>query len=127
MMKKLLIFCANSIIAIWFFLLWCNMMLLSSDIPINISYDEMKSSTLTILVSTAITIFYVKLTPDNKLYYFLIFPTLLWGFSMTQSLIYNYHQYDTIIAITGFICSALIFFVLFFDARRTSMSPKILS
>ncbi|TGV30032.1 hypothetical protein EN829_038275 [Mesorhizobium sp. M00.F.Ca.ET.186.01.1.1] len=127
MMKKLLIFFANGIIAIWFFLLWCHMMLLSSDIPVNISYAEMKSVILTTLVSTAITIFYVKITPGNKLYYFLIFPTLLWGFSMTQSIIYSYHEYDTIITITGFSCSALIFFVLFFYAKRTLITPKILS
>ncbi|WP_188069753.1 hypothetical protein [Brevibacillus brevis] len=127
MMKKLLIFCTNGVIAIWFFLLWCKMMLLSSDMPINITYDEMKSVVLTILVSTTITIFYVKIIPGNKLYYLLFFPTLLWGFSMTQSLIYNYHVYDTIIAITGFICIALVFLVLFFDAKRAAISSKILS
>ncbi|WP_232322239.1 hypothetical protein [Brevibacillus parabrevis] len=126
-MKKLLIVCANGVIAIWFFLLWCKMMLLSSDMPINITYDEMKSIVLTILVSTIITILYVKIIPGNNLYYLLLFPKLLWGFSMTQSLIYNYHEYDTIITITGFICSALIFLVLFLDEKRTSVSSKILS
>ncbi|EJL45764.1 hypothetical protein PMI08_01523 [Brevibacillus sp. CF112] len=123
MIKKLLLVCANSIIAIWFFLLWCNKMLLASDIPINISYEEMKSEIIAILVSTAIAVLYVKLTPGNPLYYFLIFPTFLWGFSMTQSFMYNYHKYDTIMAITGFLCSTFIWIVLFCTARRTATSP----
>jgi hypothetical protein len=35
-MKKLILFCANGAIAIWFIILWLYKMLLSSDIPMSI-------------------------------------------------------------------------------------------
>ncbi|GEC93794.1 hypothetical protein [Brevibacillus brevis] len=119
-MKKLLVFCVNSMIAIWFLLLWGFQMILASDMPVSISFDEMQSMVLTLLVSTIITAFYVKIIPDTHLYFFLTLPTLIWGFSMVNSISKNYHVYDTIITVSGFMCSIFIFIILYLNARRLS-------
>lgn len=119
-MKKLFIFCANGAIAIWFMILWLYKMLLSSDIPMSISSDEMQNMVLTLLVSTIVVLLYVKVTSNTTLFYFLVIPSFLWGFSMVESLIKGYHEYHTIITITGFISSIVILRICYLRARRLS-------
>ncbi|MED1996177.1 hypothetical protein [Brevibacillus formosus] len=122
-MKGLLIFCVNGIIAIWFGILWLYKMLLSSDMPMSISSDEMQYMILTLFISTIVALIYVKFTSNTRLVYFLVIPSFLWGFSMVQSLIKSYHEYNTIITIAGFVGSMLIVITSSLNARRLSKSP----
>lgn len=117
-MKTLLKLCVNGAIASWFTILWLHMMLLSSDIPISISPNEMQDMVITLLVSTIAVLLYVKLTSNTRLLYFLLIPSFLWGSSMVQSIVKDYHEYDTIISITGFISSMLIVTISILKDRR---------
>jgi hypothetical protein len=105
-------------IALWFFLIWCYTMLISSDIPVAISYDEMRNIVLTLIGSTILTLVYTKIASDNNLFFFIGIPAFLWGASMTQSLIYSYHKYYTLLSVVGFIGCLFIILFSFFNARR---------
>ncbi|MBU8713188.1 hypothetical protein KM924_11830 [Brevibacillus parabrevis] len=123
MMKKLLMYCANAVIAVWFVVLWLYKMMLSSDIPMSISSAEMQNMILTLLISTITVLLYVKLSSSTELFYFLVFPAFLWGFSMVQSFMNSYHEYNTLMAVSGFFCMSLIFASSSLNAKRLSKLP----
>ena len=95
-------------IGIWFFLLWCYKMLLSSDIPVSISYDHLKNTLLVLIISIVLTLLFIQIVVDTKLVYFIATPAVLWGISMTQAILHHYHKYDTILSIVGFVGCAII-------------------
>jgi hypothetical protein len=117
-MKRLIHVFMGCSIAVWFFLLWCNKMLIASDIPVSISYDQMKNAILILIVSTILTLIYIKISVNPYLIFFVAIPALLWGHSMVRSLLYRYHEYDTTISVVGFIGCLLIIFCSVFEAKR---------
>ncbi|KLH96841.1 hypothetical protein AA984_22815 [Brevibacillus formosus] len=93
----------------WFFLLWCMQMILASDIPVTISFDEMQDFLQIFSISTFLALVYVRFVDDTKLHYFLVIPILLWSMNTIQDLEYNYHPYDTLISCVSLIGCLLIF------------------
>lgn len=93
----------------WFFLLWCKQMILASDIPVTISFDEMQEFLQIFSISTILALVYIRFVDDTKLHYFLVIPILLWSMNTIQDLEYNYHPYDTLISYVSLIGCLLIF------------------
>ncbi|NTU32039.1 hypothetical protein HPY27_17950 [Brevibacillus sp. HB1.1] len=93
----------------WFFLLWCMQMILASDIPVAISFDEMQGFLQTFAISTILALAYIRFVDDTKLHYFLVIPILLWSMNTIQDLEHNYHPYDTLISCVSLIGCLLIF------------------
>lgn len=58
----------------WFFLLWCKQMILASDIPVTISFDEMQEFLQIFSISTILALVYIRFVDDTKLHYFLVIP-----------------------------------------------------
>ncbi|MGK5510495.1 hypothetical protein [Brevibacillus formosus] len=104
--------------ASWFFFLWCYQMLLASDIPVTISYDEMQGFLQTFAISAILALAYIKFVDDTKLHYFLTIPSLFWGMSTIQALTHNYHPYDTLISCVSLIGCILIFLYSIFKENR---------
>ncbi|WP_454052023.1 hypothetical protein [Clostridium sp. Marseille-Q7071] len=97
------------ILSIWTFLIFTYKMILSSDIPVSISLEELINFIIGILIYTIIQLFYIKKT---KLYLLnltlLIVPITFWGIALSQALTYKYHVYGTISGIIGFLCTSII-------------------
>lgn len=103
----------------WFLLLWCYNMLLSSDIPVNISDEELHSFLVIFVLSIFLTLAYVKFVDDTKLHYFLSIPTLMWGLTTINSLTYHYHPYDTLMDCLGFIGCVSVILLSIFHHRQS--------
>ncbi|WP_254551331.1 hypothetical protein [Brevibacillus sp. MS2.2] len=92
--------------AFWFFILLANKSLLSSDIPLTLTY--------------------VRFTHHGKIHIFLSIPTLLWGLSTAQVFTYQYHPYDALMSVIGFIFSAAImFFSILMQRKSPNTSLKL--
>lgn len=114
---------AGFFIGSYFFLLWCNKLLLSSDIPVTISYQEMQDFLLTMMISVLVTLAYIKWVNETNMHYFIAFPTLLWSVSTIQALTYHYHPYDTLLVCAGFAgCLLIIFSAIVKKNRNTVVS-----
>ncbi|TQK75181.1 hypothetical protein FB479_101793 [Brevibacillus sp. AG162] len=77
-MKSLLKTMIGLAFAFWFFILWANKSLLSSDIPVTISTWGTIVFSFSYLVSTVVALIYVRFTHNGKIHIFLSIPTLLW-------------------------------------------------
>lgn len=124
-MKTTLKIVAGTLFSGWFMLLWGYKMLLSSDIPVRISLDEMRSTLLTILVSTLITLLYIRKVSKSMLWCFFLFPSLFWAGSMLMAIKYQFHDYDTTLSVAGFVgCLCIILFSLpFEDIKKIVKRP----
>ncbi len=96
--------------------IWIYKTIITSDIPINISFKQFIFLSTTIFIYTLIQYFYIRKFKSN-LHLFnlllLIILLLLWLGSLTTALIYNYNKYDTIIDIIGSISLTIITFMKF--------------
>lgn len=94
--------------------IWIYKTIITSDIPINISFKQFILLSTTIFIYTLIQYFYIKKFKSN-LHLFnlllLIILLLLWIGSLTTALIYNYNKYDTIMDIIGSISLTIITFI----------------
>tara|TARA_Y100001949_G_C15927702_1_gene304176 strand:+ start:631 stop:945 length:315 start_codon:yes stop_codon:yes gene_type:complete len=75
-------------------------MAISSDIPVNVSFEEFLIAELTIAI---LSLFMIYLTIKGNPWInilVLIIPNSIWIFNLTNDLKYNTHPYDTIISIT---------------------------
>lgn len=100
-------------------LVWGYKMLISSDIPVNISFNELTGLLITIFIFTILEYFYIKKHKSNLSFLNLVFFIILfvfWFGSFSASLAYNYHIYATIIDIIGFI-SIIIIMIEFFTYK----------
>lgn len=108
-MKKATDLFISLILYIWTFLIFAYKMILSSDIPVSISLEELISFIIGILIYIIIQLFYIKKT---KLYLLnltlLILPITFWGIMLSGALTYKYHVYNTILDIIGFSCTLII-------------------
>jgi len=115
-MKTTLKVVAGTLFSGWFMLLWSYKMLLSSNIPVRISFDEMRSTLLTIIVSTLIMLLYIRIVKKSLLWCFFLFPSLFWAGSMVMAIKYQYHDYDTTLSVAGFVgCLCIILYSLPFE------------
>ncbi|UED77518.1 hypothetical protein [Brevibacillus sp. DP1.3A] len=120
-MKSLLKMMIGLAFAFWFFILWACKSLLSSDIPVTISTWDTILFSFSYLVSTVVALLYVRFTYNGKIHIFLSIPTLLWGLSIAQVFTHQYHPYDTLMSVIGFIGSGAI---MFFSILMQRKSPN---
>ncbi|SMB86080.1 hypothetical protein SAMN00017405_1113 [Desulfonispora thiosulfatigenes DSM 11270] len=84
-------------------ILWAYKMLITSDIPVKMSFMDSLLITGLLLLTFIIYGFYITKTKFIKLNIILLaLPLLLWFTCTQQSLTYHYHKYDTIVSIIGF-------------------------
>lgn len=95
---------------IFMIIIWCYGMLVSSDSPVNVTFNELLTILILLVVFLIIYSLYVRKTryPIVNLI-FLLFPLGLWYIGMTQSLKYNYHPYTKVVDISGFFISLIAF------------------
>ncbi len=93
--------------------LWFYGMIISSDIPVNISFKEFISLLMGLLLFALIFILYYRKARMNGTCYFFSIPFCLWLQDMFYSLKYNYHIYDTILSIVGTVISIMCLIVAF--------------
>lgn len=92
-------------------IVWAYKMLVTSDIPVGISFND------SILISCLLILFFILYSfYTRKTKHILINTTLLliplfvWFMSVQQALTYHYHKYDTIVSVIGFFCVLILFF-----------------
>lgn len=88
------------------FLIWTYKMLITSNIPINVSFKEFIATLSLIFIYTIITYFYIRKIKNNLLLLnFILLSILLvfWLGNLSTSIIYKYNIYDTILNFLGFI------------------------
>ncbi len=84
-------------------------MILSGDIPVNISLGEFKDFIIIILICTSSEILYIRKSQLNLLNIVLLsLPTVLWFITLQHSLKYQFNKYDTISDIIGFFSMIII-------------------
>ena len=90
-------------INIFILILFVFKMIVTSDVPVSMSLKECTFICILLISILLIYNFYINRTKfllTNII--FILFPLFLWFTSMKQSLIYNYHKYDTLTSIIGF-------------------------
>ncbi|MGG4442309.1 hypothetical protein [Brevibacillus fortis] len=117
-MKSLMKMIIGLAFGFWFFILWACKSLLSSDIPVTISAWDTIIFSFSYLVSTVVALIYVRFTQNGKLHIFQSIPTLLWGVSTAQVITHQYHPYDTLMSVIGFIGSGVIMFFSIWKQRH---------
>ncbi|QEK11425.1 hypothetical protein FQB35_03025 [Crassaminicella thermophila] len=109
----------------YIFLLWGYKMLISSDIPVEISFKEAIFMSFLLILFLAIYGVYFKNTKYILLnILFLFMPLILWFMSMQQALIYHYHKYDTIISILGFFITLIVFLQLIYRQLMLTIEKR---
>ena len=95
---------------IFMLIIWFYGILVSSDIPVNVTFNELLTILILLVVFLITYSLYVRKTryPIVNLI-FLLFPLGLWYIGMTQSLKHNYHPYTTVIDISGFFINLISF------------------
>ncbi len=91
--------------------IWIYKTLITSDIPVNISFKQFILLSILIFIYTLIQSFYIKRLKSNLHLLnllLLIILLLLWIGSLITALKYNYNKYDTIIDIIGSISLIII-------------------
>lgn len=102
-MKKSIDIILGLLMNFFIFILWVYERIISSDIPVNISYNEFLELSLLLVLSLIIYTFYIRYTKLTLINILLILlPLFLWFTSMQQALRYEYHKFNTIISIIGF-------------------------
>lgn len=119
-MKKSIDISLGICVNVFIFTVWVYKMIISSDIPVNITDDELKTATILLILCLITISFYIRKTRlllVNIL--LLIIPLFLWFMSMQQALTYHYHNYDTQISIIGFsVTLILLLQIVYHKVRR---------
>lgn len=84
-------------------IVWAYKMLVTSDIPVEISYNDSIIILCLLVLFLIVYSLYIRRTKYMLLnIIWLLIPLLLWFMCMQQALTYNYHKYDTLVSIIGF-------------------------
>jgi len=94
-------FLVNTLYVILFILCcwnWIYTMAICSDSPVNISFNEFIVGELSIMF-TLLLFVYLTIKGHNVLNIGLLFiPNLIWTFTFTQDILFNYHIYSTVLS-----------------------------
>ncbi|MDO5779361.1 MAG: hypothetical protein Q4Q02_02445 [Clostridium sp.] len=101
-MSKLIDIYLEVIFFIVSIILWLYVLLISSDIPVQISKNEFIISIISLLLFGLFYSFYVRNTKREVVGVPLLIPLAFWLLSMVDAIKYNYQIYNTIISIIGF-------------------------
>ena len=96
-------------------IIWVYKMIVTSDIPVEMSYKYSIVIPCMLVLFLIIYSFYTRKTKYilvNTI--LLLIPLFLWFMSMQQALIYHYHKYDTLVSVTGFSISLISFLQLIY-------------
>lgn len=99
--------------------LWGYEMLIASDIPVEVPFNEVMVISLLLILFLILYSIYARNTKYlliNSL--LLLLPLLLWFISMQQALTYNYHKNDTLISIIGFTITMIAFMQIIYKKIR---------
>ncbi|MBM7871658.1 hypothetical protein JOC70_003168 [Clostridium pascui] len=98
--KDIIIGFAVSILVL---ILWAYKMIVTSGIPVEMSFNDSVSISCLLFLALIVYSFYVRKTKYILMNIIsLLIPLFLWGASMQQALTYNYYKYDTLVSIIGF-------------------------
>lgn len=101
------------------FMLWISEMVIASDIPVEVSYKNFITISMLLVLCLIIFSFYIRNTKNIRLNtQMILIPLLLWFVSMQQALNFHYHEYDTIIDISGFSVTLVLFFQLVYRRKK---------
>lgn len=84
-------------------ILWIYSMLISSDIPVNISKNEFIVLLISFILFVVFYSIYLRKGKRKEIIILLLIPSVLWLFDMIYAIRYNYQTYDTILSIIGFV------------------------
>lgn len=101
-MSKLIDIYLEVIFFIVSIILWLYVLLISSDIPVQISKNEFIISIISLLLFGLFYSFYVRKTKREVVGVPLLIPLAFWLLSMVDAIKYNYQIYNTIISVIGF-------------------------
>ena len=101
-MSKLIDIYLESVFFVVSIILWLYVLLISSDIPVNISKNEFIISIISLLLFGLFYRFYVRKSKREVIGVPLLIPLAFWLLSMVDAIKYNYQIYNTIISIIGF-------------------------
>ena len=101
-MSKLIDIYLEAVFFVVSIILWLYVLLISSDIPVNISKNEFIISIISLLVFGLFYRFYVRKSKREVIGVPLLIPLAFWLLSMVDAIKYNYQIYNTIISIIGF-------------------------
>ncbi|MBN1063889.1 hypothetical protein DVV83_02935 [Clostridium botulinum] len=100
LLDKTICICIN----IFVFFIWLFFILTSSNIPINIEQFDFLLILVFLLISLILYSIFIRNTNYIFTNFIILLPLLfLWFTSARQSLKFNYHLYNTIIGILGFL------------------------
>lgn len=101
-MSKLIDIYLEAVFFVVSIILWLYVLLISSDIPVNISKNEFIISIISLLLFGLFYRFYVRKSKREVIGVPLLIPLAFWLSSMVDAIKYNYQIYNTIISIIGF-------------------------
>ena len=101
-MSKLIDIYLEAVFFVVSIILWSYVLLISSDIPVNISKNEFIISIISLLLFGLFYRFYVRKSKREVIGVPLLIPLAFWLLSMVDAIKYNYQIYNTIISIIGF-------------------------
>lgn len=101
-MSKLIDIYLEAVFFVVSIILWLYVLLISSDIPVNISKNEFIISVTSLLLFGLFYRFYVRKSKREVVGVPLLIPLAFWLLSMVDAIKYNYQIYNTIISIIGF-------------------------
>ena len=101
-MSKLIDIYLEAVFFVVSIILWLYVLLISSDIPVNISKNEFIISIISLLLFGLFYRFYVRKSKREVIGVPLLIPLAFWLLSMVDAIKYNYQIYNTIISIIGF-------------------------
>ena len=84
-------------------MLWLYGMLISSDIPVNISKNEFIGMIISFILFGVFYSIYIRKGKRKEIIILLLIPSVLWLVNMVYIIRYNYQAYNTILSIMGFI------------------------
>ncbi|MGH4125517.1 MAG: hypothetical protein ACREV6_21605 [Clostridium sp.] len=104
-------------------IIWVYKMVVTSDIPVELSYTNSVVISCLLVLFLIIYSFYIRKTiyilMNTNL---LLIPLFLWLMSMQQALTYSYHKYDTVVSIIGFAITLISFLQLI--CRKVKIKVK---
>lgn len=101
-MSKLIDIYLEAVFFVVSVILWLYVLLISSDIPVNISKNEFIISIISLLLFGLFYRCYVRKSKREVIGVPLLIPLAFWLLSMVDAIKYNYQIYNTIISIIGF-------------------------
>lgn len=101
-MRKFIDICLGVMFFIISIILWLYLMLISSDIPVNISKNEFINSVISLLLFGVLYSFYINISKTKITVILLLIPLGIWLSSMIDAINCSYQTYHTIISTIGF-------------------------